>query len=620
MDIEKRLNFRSAFNIVPERYLIPPSVRQILIASGFEVGVHGLKHDGKLFKNRTIFESRAQRINGYLKEWSAAGFTAPSMLRNLNWIAELDIEYGCSTFDTDPFEPHPEGMHTIFPFQVSNTAKTKTYIELPYTLPQDHGLYIILKEKDNRIWKEKIDWIAKNGGMVLLNTHPDYMDFGGMPFSSERYPVSHYVEFLDYVKTRYMGHYWHVLPRELARFWRSARLKDNNHVGPGLQNSKPQIRNKRAQQGQTARTTRARIWIDLDNTPHVPFFMPIIRELERRGHKVAITARDAFQVCELADEKGIPYVKIGRHYGKNPVMKIIGLLWRATQMVPFYLRQRPDLALSHGSRSQILLCNLLRIPTVLIVDYEYSQTIPLAHPRWTIIPDYVSGNLPRENVMMKPRQAKRIRHFRGIKEDVYVPEFRPDLSLLDVLGIRKDEMVVTVRPPADEAHYHTPESDVLFIELMSRVCKTAKTRAILLPRNLRQELDLRASHPEWFFGEKTVVPPQAVNGLDLIWLSDFVVSGGGTMNREAAAMGITVYSIFRGKAGAVDKKLEQEGRLVIIQNAEDVWTKIQFVYRDKQLLPDTGFRPALLDIVGHIEDIIRSEFASSPMKGKIGLG
>ncbi len=240
MEIEKRLNFRSTFNIVPECYAIPPAVRQILTASDFGVGVHGLKHDGKLFESRKIFESSAQRINGYLEEWNVAGFTTPSMLRNLAWIAELNIEYGCSTFDTDPFEPDPEGMNTIFPFQVSNTAKTKTYVELPYTLPQDHGLYIILREKDNRIWKEKLDWIAKNGGMALLNTHPDYMDFSGEPSSFEHYPVGLYVEFLEYVRDRYMGQYWNALSRELARFWRSGRFEPTTHVSLALQNSEPQ--------------------------------------------------------------------------------------------------------------------------------------------------------------------------------------------------------------------------------------------------------------------------------------------------------------------------------------------------------------------------------------------
>jgi hypothetical protein len=240
MEIEKRLNFRSAFNIVPERYPIPSSVRQIITASDFDVAVHGLKHDGKLFKSRKIFDNSSQRINGYLEEWSAAGFTSPSMLRNLAWIAELDIEYGCSTFDTDPFEPDSEGMNTIFPFQVSNAANTKTYVELPYTLPQDHGLYVILREKDNKIWKEKLDWIAKNGGMALLNTHPDYMDFGSKPSSLEHYPVSLYVEFLEYIRARYMGQYWNALPRELARFWRSGKVEHTSHVRRAFEDSKPQ--------------------------------------------------------------------------------------------------------------------------------------------------------------------------------------------------------------------------------------------------------------------------------------------------------------------------------------------------------------------------------------------
>jgi len=351
-----------------------------------------------------------------------------------------------------------------------------------------------------------------------------------------------------------------------------------------------------------------KIWIDLDNTPHVPFFIPIIKELEHRKHEVLLTARDAFQVCELADELGIQYIKIGRHYGKNPVMKIIGLMWRSAQLLPFYLRQRPTLAISHGSRAQVLLCNMLRIPTIIMDDYEHSRTIPLARPRWMIVPDsiYITDS-PQELSSELPLKAVRIRHYRGIKEDVYVPNFRPDPSILDMLGIARNETIVTVRPPANEAHYYNPESDVLLIELMARVCQTPDIRAILLPRNRHQENRLRATHPDWFANAKTVIPTCAVDGLDLLWFSDFIVSGGGTMNREAAALGIPVYSIFRGKIGAVDSKLEREGRLVLIKNINDVWAKIKFIARDKNRQPDNKPRPALLDIIGHIEDIIRIE-------------
>ena len=607
MDLEKRLNFRSSFNFVPEDYRTPPTLRQSLRDAGFEVGVHGLKHDGKLFLNKEEFNLKAQRINHYLEEWGAVGFSSPSMLRNLDWMSELKIEYGCSTFDTDPFEPHPEGMHTIFPFIATNHAKTRSYIELPYTLPQDHCLFVILKEKDNRIWKHKLDWVAANGGMVLLNTHPDYMNFEGNLGSQEQYPADYYVDFLDYIKNKYAGQYWHVLPRDLARYWKSLSIINGHVTKLEPRGSDVQIHRSKPRFGSKDKTGKTKIWIDLDNTPHVPLFIPIARELRSRGHSVVITARDAFQVCELADRKGIPYVKIGHHYGKNPIMKIFGLLWRAAQMIPFYLNQRPDLTVSHGSRSQILLSHFLRIPSILIMDYEHTRTIPFASPRWVIMPDSLSGHLPYTHSSLKGKPSNRIRYYRGIKEDVYAPEFTPDLSLRKQLGIENDEMIVMVRPPADEAHYHTPESDVLLNELMSRICQTPRTRAILLPRNHRQELELRASHPEWFSGEKTIIPFRVIDGLDLIWLSDFAVSGGGTMNREAAALGVTVYSIFHGKVGAVDQRLSDEGRLTMIQNVEEVWGKIQFVYRDKNLLPKVGSLSALPDIIGYIEEIIRVE-------------
>jgi predicted glycosyltransferase len=343
-----------------------------------------------------------------------------------------------------------------------------------------------------------------------------------------------------------------------------------------------------------------KVWIDLDNTPHVPFFIPVIRELERRGHQVVLTARDAFQVCELADQKGLRYLKVGRHHGKNSVMKILGLLSRSTQLLPFCLRHRPDIALSHGARSQIMLCNVLRIPTVLVLDYEHARTPLLMRPRWEVVPDA----LPDQGLHS---DAKRVRKYRGIKEDVYAPDFKPDASLLGELGLRTDDLVITVRPPANEAHYHNPEADALLVALMERLSQISGARAVLLPRNKRQEHLLRDTYPAWFANGTAIVPGRAVDGLNLLWFSDLVVSGGGTMNREAAALGVPVYSIFRGKTGAVDRQLEQEGRLVMIRSADEVRNKIAFDRRDKTSLPDSGPRPALQDIVDHFEDIVRVE-------------
>ncbi|MGA2531531.1 MAG: DUF354 domain-containing protein [Candidatus Aminicenantales bacterium] len=599
MKLEKELGFRSSFNFVPEDYPLPPSLRHSLDESGFEIGVHGLKHDGKLFRNPIEFCEKVPRINSYLKKWGAEGFTSPSMLRNLSWIGELSIKHACSTFDTDPFEPQSDGVGTIFPFMANNALNTRTYVEIPYTLPQDHGLFVILQEKDIKIWKQKVDWIAEKGGMAALNTHPDYMNFGEGPLAYEEYPVDFYLEFLDYVRTKYADHYWHVLSRDMARFWRRT-MSWHDPSYPLPEGAKLLPQEHLLQQIQKTSTPSTKIWIDLDNTPHVPFFIPIIRELTRRGHKVVLTARDAFQVCELADKNGLNYLKVGRHYGKNPVMKVIGLLWRAGQLLPFAIRQKPGLALSHGARSQTLACNLLRIPTILIADYEYAKTAPLTHPRWAIVPD----SLAPEGL---PSRISRVRYYRGIKEDVYVPEFKPSAALLATLGVREEDMIVTVRPPANEAHYYNPESDVLLVELMSRICQTPNIQAILLPRNHAQEEGFRENHPGWFVDAKTLVPPWAVNGLDLLWFSDFVVSGGGTMNREAAALGIPVYSIFRGKTGAVDLSLEKQGRLTMIHSVEEVTSKIQFVRRDKVRQPDSRPRAALHDIIEHIEDIIRIE-------------
>jgi uncharacterized protein len=342
-----------------------------------------------------------------------------------------------------------------------------------------------------------------------------------------------------------------------------------------------------------------KIWIDLENTPHIPFFRPIIRELERRGHQVVLTARDAFQVCELADRCGLAYRKVGRHYGKNRFLKVWGLGWRSLQLLPFLVSERPAVGLSHGSRAQILLCNLVRIPTVLIMDYEHAQTPFLLRPRWEIVPDV----LLQESLHCRKRE--RVRSFNGIKEDVYAPEFRPDPALRQQLNLNGSEVVVTVRPPANEAHYHNPESETFFVEFMSRVCSTPGTKAVLLPRNKSQEAQIRANWPSWFKNSQVIIPREAVDGLNLLWHSDLVVSGGGTMNREAAALGVPVYSIFRGKSGAVDRHLQSEGRLKMIERIEDVTDKILLRRRNKDVQLNSKPHTALSEIVDHLQEILK---------------
>jgi hypothetical protein len=221
--MEMKLGFRSSFNFVVKRYQVPESLRFELESNGFEIGVHGVFHDGKLFQSWDIFRQRARIINHYLKKWKAVGFRSPSMHHNLEWLRELNISYDMSTFDTDPFEPQTDGVVTIFPFWVERNGHKDRFLEMPYTLAQDFTLFILMKERTTRVWKEKLDWIVNHGGMALLNTHPDYMAFEGEKKSRDRYPVELYLDFLKYVESEYQGVYWHTLPKDLARFYHASK-------------------------------------------------------------------------------------------------------------------------------------------------------------------------------------------------------------------------------------------------------------------------------------------------------------------------------------------------------------------------------------------------------------
>ena len=247
MQLEMELGFRSSFNFIPEGdYAVSREQREELARNGFEVGVHDLHHDGMLYNSRQNFSESAKWINRYLKEWGATGFRSGFMLRNLGWLHDLNIQYDASTFDTDPFEPQPDGAGTIFPFWVPAPVAQKSevrdqkseignqrsvlpsafclqpsgdgYVELPYTLAQDSTLFLMLREKTPEIWFRKLDWIVQHGGMALLNVHPDYLRFPDEPASPHTYPVVLYIELLKYIRDRHGGAYWQPLPRELAAF------------------------------------------------------------------------------------------------------------------------------------------------------------------------------------------------------------------------------------------------------------------------------------------------------------------------------------------------------------------------------------------------------------------
>jgi predicted glycosyltransferase len=336
------------------------------------------------------------------------------------------------------------------------------------------------------------------------------------------------------------------------------------------------------------------IWIDLDNSPHVVFFAPIIRELENRGYRIALTVRDCFQVCGLADLNRMRYSRVGRHYGKHKVLKATGTILRSFQLYKSLVKTRPSLALSHGSRSQLIASKMLRVRTVTIGDYEYVKGLPFISPDVFIVPELILNNCNWH--------AKRIEKYPGIKEDVYVPDFVPDGGILKELGLNEKNIVVTIRPPATEAHYHNPESEILFTEVVNFLGSMEGVQMVVLPRNEREQGDLiRSRWPTWCHERKMIIPERVVDGLNLIWHSDLVVSGGGTMNREAAALGVPVYSIFRGKIGAVDNYLAKVGRLTLIESPEDVKDKILPVARQRPKGTGQKDRTTLTRIVEVIE-------------------
>lgn len=203
-DLDASFGFRSSFNFVPERYPLDMALMEHLRARGFEIGVHGLRHDGRDFATRDVFMRRAERINHYLAEFGAVGFRAPLTHRHPEWMQALDIEYDSSFFDTDPYEPIGGGTMSIWPFQLGG------FVELPYTLAQDSTLALVLGETTPRPWLQKVEFLREYRGLVLLNTHPDYL--------RDETTWSMYAEFLAEMSRR--GDFYHALPRDIARWWR----------------------------------------------------------------------------------------------------------------------------------------------------------------------------------------------------------------------------------------------------------------------------------------------------------------------------------------------------------------------------------------------------------------
>jgi uncharacterized protein len=343
-----------------------------------------------------------------------------------------------------------------------------------------------------------------------------------------------------------------------------------------------------------------KIWIDLDNSPHVPFFLPIINRLKASGYQVVLTARDSYQVCELLKFYSVEARVVGKHHGKHKLFKILGTISRALRLAIMFRSRKPDLSLSHGSRACTIASKLLGVRAVVMGDYEFTNKLKLFGPNFVIFPDMV----PDEAIS---GAGVKVLKYPGIKEDVYLSNLRQDHGLRSRLGVSDTDLLITVRPPATEAHYHNPESEILLVEALRMFSGKPGTKILLLPRNKRQEAELRETWSKEIAAGHILIPNHVEDGLNIIWNSDLVISGGGTMNREAAALRVPVYSIFRGKPGAVDRYLVRTGRLTMLDSVEGLHSRLKLERRDRSADFCQETYPALPTIMGYVEAILESK-------------
>jgi uncharacterized protein len=304
-----------------------------------------------------------------------------------------------------------------------------------------------------------------------------------------------------------------------------------------------------------------RVWIDLTNSPHVLVMRPVIECLRADGHEVRVTARDFAQTIALCERFGIEHTAIGRHRGGGLAAKAGGLAARSLALTRWARRQRFDLALGHGSNDVSVAAALLRVPSATMFDYEWAtvqHNVNCRLARAVVVPDAI----PAER-LERYGAAGKIRAYEGLKEEYYLAGFEPDPAVPAELGLDRERPIVVVRTPPDVSLYHRFEND-LFARVLERLRSAAAAdgvQAVVLPRVDSQRNEL-AGIPGF------VVPDRAIDAQSLIAYADLVISAGGTMNREAVALGTPVYTTFEGRLGAVDERLIEEGRLSKLHEPE----------------------------------------------------
>ena len=336
----------------------------------------------------------------------------------------------------------------------------------------------------------------------------------------------------------------------------------------------------------TAATVSAvRVWIDVSNSPQVPFFAPLIRLLRERHHDVHVTTREFAQTTELLALHGIEFDVVGpEHGGAGVAGKTRAMAGRLRALRRFARARRFDVALSHASHELPVVARSLGIPSAYAFDYEFARAqhgFGCRAARRVVVP----AAIPQERLDGLGARAAKVRRYPGLKEEYYLHGFSPDESVLDDLGVDREHVLVVVRTPPDVSLYHR-HANPLFAAVLERLAGDGRVQAVVLPRTAEQRDGLRGD-------SRLVVPDHAVDAQSLVALADLVVSAGGTMNREAVALGVPVYTTFAGRLGAVDEMLVREGRLRVLTSADD----LELVKRPSTTRPSTRDPASLLDLL-----------------------
>jgi uncharacterized protein len=308
-----------------------------------------------------------------------------------------------------------------------------------------------------------------------------------------------------------------------------------------------------------------RVWIDLTNSPHVLVMRPVIDVLRADGHEVRVTARDFAQTLALCERFGIAHEAIGRHRGGRLAAKGLGLAQRSGALVRWARRNGPfDLALGHGSNDVTVAAALLRIPCSTTFDYEWAtvqHTVNCRLAQGVVVPEAIPPERLARYGLARGRGRRKLHRYPGLKEEYYLADFEPDPAVLAELSLDPAEPIVVVRTPPAVSLYHRFEHDT-FGAVLQRL-RAEGAQAVVLPRTPEQRAELSAA------GGFTI-PERAIDAQSLIAYADLVISAGGTMNREAVALGTPVFSSFEGRLGAVDERLIAEGRLKLLRDPAEV--------------------------------------------------